>query len=154
MKILYACERTFDGGKDSLFLAGPSPRGNGEYDWRKEAYDKLHQIGFDGIVYTPIPRNDLYRQNYDYDEQIEWELEYLEKAGVIVFWIPRDLVTLPGFTTNVEFGRFSRKGNVVLGFPISAPKMRYLQYIANVDGVPVFHTMEQTLQAAVRLLLW
>jgi hypothetical protein len=152
MKILYAGEQTLEDITRSLFLAGPSPRGRGEYDWRKDACAYLRETGFDGTVFSPLPRDGQYHDNYDHEAQIDWELTHLEKAGAIVFWIPRDLATLPGFTTNVEFGRFSRRPRIVLGYPESAPKMRYLHYIARLDQVPVHHTMKQTLQAAVDML--
>ncbi|WP_052025303.1 nucleoside 2-deoxyribosyltransferase domain-containing protein [Asticcacaulis sp. AC402] len=152
VRLLYVHEANPGEDRRSLFLAGPSPRGQGEPDWRKQACAHLNQIGFDGAVYNPLPRDGLYNPNYDHGAQIDWELEHLAKAGTIVFWIPRDLVMLPGFTTNVEFGRFSRRGNVVLGYPDAAPKMRYLHHLANLDGVPVFHSMEQTLDAAVTML--
>jgi len=148
MNLLYALEPS-NPDRNSIFLAGPSPRGRGEHDWRKVACAWLRETGFSGTVYIPLPRDGVYRPDYDHAAQIDWELEHLETAGVIVFWIPRDLENLPGFTTNVEFGRFSRSGRAVLGYPHGAPKMRYLHHIANLDGVPVFHTLEETLSAAL-----
>ena len=153
MRLIYALETDTEAPARSLFLAGPSPRGNGEYDWRKEACQHLAHIGFDGTVFIPLPRDGAYQTDYDHAAQIDWELEHLEKSGTIVFWIPRDLKTLPGFTTNVEFGRFSRSGRALLGYPVSAPRMRYLHHIADLDGVPVFHSLEQILEAAVARLL-
>ena len=153
MRRLYALEPGEDGDARSVFLAGPSPRGHGEDDWRQRACAYLEQIGFDGTVCIPLPRDGHYHENYDYAGQIDWELEYLDKAGAIAFWIPRDLKMLPGFTTNVEFGRFSRSGRAVLGYPEGAPKMRYLHHLARLDGVPVFHTMEETLDAAVGMMV-
>ena len=153
MRLLYAQEKSSEKFSRSIFLAGPSPRGNNEYDWRKQARILLHRLGFDGILYIPLPRDEVFQQeDFDHAAQIDWELEHLEKARVIVFWIPRDLSTLPGFTTNVEFGRFSRSGHTVLGYPEDAPKMRYLHHIAKLDGVPVFHTLDETLAAAMNLL--
>lgn len=151
MKLLYALEHS-EVKERSLFLAGPSPRGHGEPDWRKDAVAWLEAAGYDGTVFIPLPRDGVYRADYDHVAQIDWELEHLEKAGAIVFWIPRDLKLLPGFTTNVEFGRFSRSGRAVLGYPEIAPKMRYLHHLAVLDGVPVFHTLEETLGAAVETL--
>lgn len=152
MKLLYAHERINQEATRSIFLAGPSPRGHGEYDWRKQARIHLHRLGFDGVLYIPLPRDGVYQKDYDHTAQMEWELEHLEKARAIVFWIPRDLETLPGFTTNVEFGRFSRSGHTILGYPESAPKMKYLAHIAKIDDVPIFHTMEDTLKAAMDML--
>lgn len=153
MRLTYAQEWPSGEFSRSIFLAGPSPRGNDEYDWRKSARTLLHRLGFDGMVYIPLPRDGVFHQeDFDHTTQIDWELAHLEKAGAIVFWIPRDLKSLPGFTTNVEFGRFSRGGRTVLGYPEGAPKMRYLRRIAEIDGVPVFHDMEATLTAAIDML--
>jgi len=149
VRLVYALEADHKAPARSLFLAGPSPRGKGEYDWRRDACEHLAHIGFDGAVFIPLPRDGVYHADYDHTAQIDWELEHLERAGVIVFWIPRDLETLPGFTTNVEFGCFSRSGRAFLGYPPAAPRMRYLHHIAVLDGVPVFHTLEETLEAAV-----
>ena len=123
MRLLYAQEKASSEFSRSLFLAGPSPRGNGEHDWRKQARVLLHRLGFDGMVYIPLPRDGVFQQDdFDHTAQIDWELEHLEKARAIVFWIPRDLRALPGFTTNVEFGRFSRSGHTVLGYPEGTPQ--------------------------------
>ncbi len=151
MKTLYALEPA-DPDPHSIFLAGPSPRGRGEDDWRRPALAWLEAAGFDGAVHIPLPRDGVYRPDYDHAGQIDWELAHLETAGAIVFWIPRDLETLPGFTTNVEFGRFSRSGRAILGYPKGAPRMRYPHHIAGLDGVPVFHTLEETLKAALSRL--
>jgi hypothetical protein len=63
---------------------------------------------------------------FSYLDQVEWEYECLELSDLIVFWVPRDLKKLPGFTTNVEFGRYIASGKVLYGRPYEAPKTRYL----------------------------
>ena len=44
-----------------------------------------------------------------------------------MFWIPRDLEKLPGFTTNIEAGEWLHSGKLVIGAPDEAPKIRYLR---------------------------
>jgi hypothetical protein len=60
-----------------------------------------------------------------------WERKGLDNATCIVFWIPRDIETLPAFTTNVEFGEYvaTRGDRVAYGRPDQAPKMRYLDWL-------------------------
>lgn len=147
MQVIYAHEHPETTPARSIFLAGPSPRGNGEYDWRPEALETLAELGFDGAVYVPLPRDGVYLVNYD--DQVDWELQYLEAATVITFWIPRNIQSLPGFTTNVEFGLFVRSGKAVLGYPVGAPKMKYLHRVAERYSVPVFNTLGETLKASV-----
>lgn len=83
------------------------------------------------------------------DKQIQWEWEALGQATVVVFWVPRDLSCLPGFTTNTEFGLLAASSKLVLGFPPGAAKMRYLDRLAQRYALPVFSTLRETLQAAV-----
>jgi hypothetical protein len=71
-----------------------------------------------------------------------------------VFWIPRDLVWLPGFTTNVEFGRYIGSGKCVYGRPDSAPKNRYLDWLyQKLTGEVPCTSIEDTLNAAVMRVL-
>src|SRR6185369_16841030 len=102
MNEVYAHEHPQNPNLPGIFLAGPSPRGNEDYNWRPQALEILSKAGFTGNVYIPLPRDGNWLA--DYDAQVEWELQYLEKASVIIFWVPRDIQNLPGFTTNVEFG--------------------------------------------------
>ena len=101
---------------------------------------------FKGTVFVPLPRNGHWLP--DYDGQIEWELEYLNKATIIAFWIPRNLRTLPAFTTNVEFGMYVKSGKIILGSPPKTPKMRYLEYLAEKNNVPIEHTLKATMEKA------
>ena len=125
----------------SVFLAGPSPRDASVSSWRPDAVKLLHKNRFDGVIFSP-ERTD---GNYDYDSQVRWERIALEKAKQILFWVPRDLASLPGFTTNVEFGYWAamRPGKVILGFPEGAPKMDYLGSLAMDRDIPVYHTLEE-----------
>lgn len=150
-KIIYAYEEAADDSLSSIFLAGPSPRGEDNFNWRPEAIKKLQDFGFGGNIFVPLPREGYWAE--DYTDQVEWELEHLEKATVIIFWIPRDLKTLPAFTTNVEFGMFLKSGKIVLGFPTGARKMKYLEYVARKNNVRVFNTLEETLQAGIDLAI-
>ena len=54
------------------------------------------------MVYNPECSNHKPKANYI--DQAQWEREALSNASVIVFWIPRKLPDMPGFTINVEFG--------------------------------------------------
>ena len=149
-KIIYAYEKATDNSLSSIFLAGPSPRGEDNFNWRPEAIKKLQDLGFEGNIFVPLPRDGYWAE--DYTDQVEWELEHLEKATVVVFWIPRDLKTLPAFTTNVEFGMFLKSGKIVLGSPVGAEKMKYLEYVARKNNVSVSNTLEETLQAGIDLV--
>lgn len=147
----HAIDKPIAALRRSIFLAGPSPRGDGsdiEGTWREEAVAYLESVGFDGHVFIPLPMD----EKKSYAESVEWELFFLGRADAIFFWVPRDLKSLPGFTTNVEFGEWMSSGKVVLAYPEDAEKMRYLDYRAQKLDVPVFHSLEDGLDAVVARL--
>lgn len=163
--LLYARETPHEVGLDddgrtflapSIFLAGPTLRGNRRGSWRERAIELLSS--FEGLVVIPENRNpeEPFDQR-DWTEQVDWELKWLHRATVVLFWVPRDMVTLPGLTTNVEFGLMLGETDgffdpkVVLGYPIGAPHTAYLGHLARRYKVPICHTLEYTIQTAVKL---
>ena len=143
MQILYARQSL----PKSIFLAGPTPRDSETKSWRPEALEILKALNFDGTVF--IPEDDSWAYKDNYDDQVEWELQALHSASVIAFWVPRELNLMPAFTTNVEFGMLAHRQNVVLGYPKNAPKMKYLETIANLYYVPTCHSLQETMIYAV-----
>ncbi|MFJ3728012.1 nucleoside 2-deoxyribosyltransferase domain-containing protein [Streptomyces sp. NPDC090045] len=90
-----------------------------------------------------------------YETQVDWETAARAAAMAILFWIPRDLQTLPGMTTNVEFGLDLSTDKVVLGCPPDCPNPErngYLIYVARRHGVPVCTTLTDTVAAALALV--
>jgi len=133
----------------SIFLAGPTPREKNvdeKYLWRKEVIKILEKKGYDGTVFSP----DFHAKSYE--EQVEWENKCLNIADCILFWIPRDMEVLPGFTTNIEYGEWMKSGKIVLGFPETAKKVRYLKEKALVHKVSVSLTLEETIGEALKLV--
>ena len=150
MQVIYAPQDAPRVISKSIFLAGPSPRGQKHLNWRPEAIKILERLGFDGTVFLPIVEGGEWK--HDYVDQIDWETANLNLADEIVFWVPRDLATLPGFSTNVEWGMWLDSGKATLGFPKGAPKMRYLEHHARAQQVPIYDNLFDTLKAAVSRL--
>lgn len=118
-------------GEKSIFLAGPTPRGENVSSWRTDACKILDELGFNGIVY--VPEYSSWKPKEDYVDQALWERSALEKATVILFWIPRELPDMPAFTTNVEFGYWLHSGKVIYGRPDDASKVKYLDWLYKED---------------------
>ncbi|MFI5615000.1 nucleoside 2-deoxyribosyltransferase domain-containing protein [Amycolatopsis sp. NPDC051903] len=140
----------------SVFLAGPTPRAGGKVpSWRPAALAELAaQWNGDGplTVLTPESRGGVRAEHYD--DQVGWETAARATATAILFWIPRDLRTMPGFTTNVEFGLDVTTGKAVLGCPPDCPnpeRNRYLAYVAHLHDVPVCTTLPGTITAALAI---
>lgn len=134
----------------SIFLAGPTPRDAETPSWRPEALRLLEELGYDGTVF--IPENREGKVFGDYTDQIEWEEKALNRADAIVFWVPREMTKMPALTTNVEWGVWADTGKAVLGAPVGAASVRYLQTMATKLKVPSYSTLDAALEEAVRTL--
>lgn len=137
----------------SIFLAGPSPRDEFGKEWRDWAVQILELESSCKKIFYPSPFITSYSEKeMNYYFQIEWEARALEVADVILFWVPRELEHMPGFTTNVEFGEWHRSGKVVYGRPSDAPKTGYLDWKAKRYNVPIRETLPETVASAVSML--
>ena len=139
----------------SVFLAGPTPRSDEVPSWRPAAREALaaQWHGPEPLTVLIPESRDGIRAAY-YDDQVDWETEARSAASAILFWIPRDLETMPGYTTNVEFGLDVTTGRAVLGCPPDCPnpeRNRYLIYVARRHGVPVRETLPDTATAALAI---
>lgn len=158
MHIVYAQEDLPKAFSKSIFLAGPTPRNKEVQSWRPEALKMLELLGYDGIVFVPELRpNDNYHSHNplsycDYDKQVMWEHNAIKMSDCVLFWIPRDLEKLPGFTTNDEWGSLKSSGRVVLGAPKDAPKTRYQKYFADLYLVPHAETLAETVKNALDMV--
>lgn len=154
MNIVYSLENV-PVRPNGIFLAGPTLRNNyfNEYRWRAEACLLLLAYDFKGDVYVPEYSDGKIWNENKYDEQCSWEHEAMAVADTILFWVPRDLKTLPGFTTNVEFGYWMNSSKRCLyGRPDGAPNTGYLDWLYRAEqrGNP-FDNLESLIQKAVVL---
>lgn len=118
----------------SLFAAGPTSRahlrnkdGSEVLSWRPNFVKELEKHHYSGQVFIPESKHGGFCN--DREKQINWEYDHLHMAKLIVFWVPRDLETLPGFTTNCEYGYWLRSGKILYGRPESAHKISYLDWM-------------------------
>jgi len=126
MNVVYANQPIPEAPR-SIFLAGPTPRSREVRSWRPEALRILNDLSYDGTVFVPEPFD--WGQPSDYLQQVEWEYQGLETASCIAFWVPRDRLLLPGFTTNVEFGGYVRSGRALYGRLAGSVKNGYLDWL-------------------------
>lgn len=151
--ITYAREQLPQG--PSVFLAGPTPRRADVESWRPAAIAALTKwwVRPEALhVFSPESRDG--KRADEYDHQVEWETLARAQADVILYWIPRDVVTLPGFTTNVEFGLDATSGRAVLGCPPDCPnpeRNKYLIWVAHRYGVPVSETLTEVVTKTIHL---
>lgn len=150
MHIVYTHEELPPVVTKSIFLAGPTPRSRDVQSWRPKALAILERLGYDGVVFVPEHRD--HNRPFDYISQIEWEEYHLNVADCIVFWIPRNIATMPALTTNIEWGVWCQSGKAVLGAPPEAENVGYQKYYANKYKIPSSTTLEETLQSALEMI--
>ena len=130
---------------------GPTPRAEtGGESWRPAMLAALKEAGYDGVVYVPETEDGKWKHSYE--DQIEWEQQYLNQCDRILAWVDRDLKRLPGFTTNVEFGEFVSSGKLLYGHPERVPKIRYLNARYQAHGGTVLKKLTEMADAAVGAL--
>lgn len=151
MQVIYAKEQFPSTTSKSIFLAGPTPRSGDTLSWRSQALKALIARGYDGIVYVPEPRTGEWSPD-GYEAQVGWEEAALKRADCIVFWVPRDMATMPALTTNVEWGVWQDSGKVVFGAPVTASSVRYLQHYADKLRVPSAKTLDGTIDLALAMV--
>lgn len=142
----------------SVFLAGPTPaQGSDTPSWRPDAVRALADAWTGSaplVMLSPESRRGVRAERYL--DQVRWEMRARSLATVIMFWVPRDMATMPGMTTNVELGfDLGRNRLVVLGAPPDCPdpeRNRYLIALAEMEGAPVRETLADTAAEAVRLI--
>mgnify|MGYP003109660019 FL=1 len=139
-----------------VFLAGPTPR-DGSTSWRVSAEDSFREESslldetYDVSLIIPEPRDGVFHG----DSDAQWEHLAINACDVLLFWVPRDLKDLPGFTTNVEFGYFLRdKEKVVYGRPFNTPNVGYLDWLFKKTRRPEvpFRTLHSCVLNAIHLL--
>ena len=139
----------------SIFLAGPCLReGKFQGSWREEAVNYLNKFGFQGYVYIPESIYGVYKEEeIPFEKTTRWEWDRLKDCDIILFWVPRDDKDLPGYTTNIEFGRYTalRPGNVILGYPNTAVRMKYMELLyRNMCNRASSDTLENTCWEALK----
>lgn len=140
MTVINAGEK-FDSPKFSIFLAGPTPRSISVESWRPDFINALEKKGFKSSIYAP--ENRIPGSHYDFDKQIPWEVKGLNKANLVVFWIPRKLDTMPALTTNIEFGEFMHSNKIVVGFPPESVNNRYIGKRCKMHKIPLFNSVDK-----------
>lgn len=150
MQVVYTDSPIPNSWAHSLFLAGPSPRDAAaqETSWRAQALKILNELNFQGVVFVPLMEDGGWLK--DGDRQLDWETRFLRCADCIVMWCCRDLATLPGFTTNIEFGEYYGSHRAVYGRPPNTPKTGVFDYHAKQEmRYRRRETLAETLQDAI-----
>jgi len=125
----------------NIFLAGPI---QGAQNWQEEIIEKIENEfkdkTFNRNIVITSPRRLEKSENFVYNEQVDWETYYLNRAslkGIIVFWLPTidieqkvDKTRSYAQTTRFEIGEWFGKGfnEFVVGIQPGFHGEKYIKY--------------------------
>ena len=111
-------------GAPSIFLGGSI---TGASDWQALAIRLLRDNGFEGWIFNPRRDEAFSEEPGIWEEQVDWEREYLKKATVILFWLPAGA---DAFTSRWEIAEFVAKGKtLVVGIEQDVRRKKYIEYV-------------------------
>lgn len=156
IQLIYAGEELPKSITKSIFLAGPTLRGENNtdvLDWRMLSIQILDAMGYDGVVYLPIKRDSVFEDTEEaYIEQVEWEETCLNVCDKILFWCNFEKEQLPGLTTRDEWGAWKYSGKCIFGAEDNAYKARYTKYYAEKLRIPVYNNLYLALAKCIEEL--
>jgi hypothetical protein len=173
IKVLRAPEydkvATFEESKDVyVFLAGPA---QGCENWQEEVIEKVQEklknIKLKKNIILCTPRRLEKPKNFVYEEQVDWETYYLNKAslqGFIVFWFAKEKEKIEGRsfarTSRFEIGEWFAKGQLIKDFEMVVGRengFEGFEYIENrlnslMKNFPINTTKEQLVDEIIKRL--
>ena len=146
--VLVPPARQDTGGTSSIFLGGSI---TGARDWQPEAVRLLRAHGFTGWIFNPRRDVSFSEEPGIWQEQVDWEREYLKKATVILFWLPAGADAL---TSRWEMAEFAAKGKIlVVGIEEGVARKKYMEYVLRNEyrsNAIVCSSLEEVCAIAVR----
>ena len=130
----------------SIFLAGSIEMGKAR-DWQTEVQDKLKLL--DVVLYNPRREDwdaswtqDI--SNDDFRGQVEWELDYLDKADLILFYFdPNTKAPI----TLMELGLFAKSGKCLVCCPQGYWRRGNVQIVCARYKIPLMDNIHQLIDA-------
>jgi hypothetical protein len=131
-------------GRDRVFLAGSIEQGAAE-EWQALAGAELVKQG--AVVFNP--RRDNWdpswvqsASNDQFRGQVEWELEAMELADIILMHF--DPQTKSPITL-LELGLYAENGKLVVSCPVGFWRLGNVEIVCGRYGVPLFHSLKEAL---------
>lgn len=108
--------------KTYVFLGGPI---QGAPDWQ----NSIPEI--DGVEFINPKRSSI-KDDFNYNEQVDWETKALRISDIALFWIPKEIESIPGRdyaqTTKIELmENLCRGKTIILGIDEGVHTKRYLE---------------------------
>jgi len=134
---------TFEENQDIVvFLAGPIQGANWHENFLEKIQEGLKNVKTNKNIILVCPKRlgEFSKKDFVYEEQVNWESEYLEKAskqGIIVFWLAKEVEKIEGRsfaqTTRWEISEWWTKSQqkyvkIIVGADKGFEGQRYITY--------------------------
>ena len=144
-----------------VFLAGPI---QGARNWQEEAIGILKREMKDCVIANP--RRRYIDGEFNYDKQVEWETEYLNKAaknGIIMFWLEKETIHFCerayAQTTRFELAEwktkheYNRDINLVIGIEEGFTNEKYIRKRISEDcpEINIKSTLKDTCRQVIKI---
>ncbi len=144
-----------------IFLAGPI---QGTENWQSKAIEIIHNLKPD--LYIASPRREYLDKEFVYEDQVDWETHYLNKAaqnGVIMFWLAKesqhDETRAYAQTSRFELGEWKTKHehnkiNLVVGIENGFTNAKYIKrrFLQDCPDIKIYESLEEVCREAVKLI--
>lgn len=127
-----------------IFLAGTIDMGN-SVDWQKETcnwFSTLPQGRY--LLFNPRRDKGLSGEMSDFEHQVNWELEHLEKSDLIIMNI---LASSKSPITLLEMGLHMRSGKLHVICEPGFYRYDNVRITCQRYGVPLYHSMDEFLKS-------
>ena len=129
-------------GFTGIFLAGTIDMGNSR-DWQTETFEYFSSLPGKYILFNPRQGNWDGSKPGEMDYQVNWELEHLEQADIIIMYI---IGTSKSPITLLEMGLFARSGKLYVACEPDFYRHDNVRITCARYGVPLYDTLEEMLE--------
>lgn len=162
---------------NTIFLAGPTSRGNARTQWRLDAIEFIRRGTPDdvtiGVVVPEFEDGNFAahaEERFGYRVGhapwsvprvseakcgvLDWESAWLMRARVCLFWLPTNDI-MPGLTTRAELGLVlgMRPEAIVIGAPADAIGTDWARFQAGIRGIQFHERLDDVVHIAIHNLL-
>lgn len=130
-------------GFTKIFLAGTIDMGNSR-DWQAELMEYFSAKDGSYVLFNPRQGNWNGGANGEMDYQVNWELDHLEEADVIIMYI---IGTSKSPITLLEMGLFARSGKLLVACEPDFYRHDNVRITCAYYGIPLYDSLDDLLAA-------
>jgi hypothetical protein len=138
----------------SIFLAGSIEMGSSE-DWQTVIEDRLKSVSDDFVIINP--RRDSWDSSWtqsfsnpQFYQQVNWELNGLEKADIIVMYFSPETKSPISL---LELGLYADSGKMIVCCPNGFWRKGNVEIVCEKYGIPLFDNFEDLLKTLDHIIV-